>query len=99
MRKCCGGDDRDAGKFRRYSFDFTIVNVQSGIETGMDITKKNWLLKKVSFLLCIRNVRERWGMESFMIVSHNNQKKIAVINDFQALDDARLQFHCQSYQQ
>ena len=34
------GDDRDAGKFRRYSFDFTIVNVQSGIETGMDITKK-----------------------------------------------------------
>ena len=32
--------DRDAGKFRRYSFDFTIVNVQSGIETGMDITKK-----------------------------------------------------------
>ena len=33
-------DDRDAGKFRRYSFDFTIVNVQSGIETGMDITKK-----------------------------------------------------------
>ena len=40
VRKCCGGDDRDAGKFRRYSFDFTIVNVQSGIETGMDITKK-----------------------------------------------------------
>ena len=34
------GECRDAGKFRRYSFDFTIVNVQSGIETGMDITKK-----------------------------------------------------------
>ena len=70
------------GKFRRYSFDFTIVSVQSGIETGMDITKKLALEKGQFFLLCIRNVRERWGMESFMIVSHNNQKKIAVINDF-----------------
>ena len=27
-------------------------------------------------------VRERWRINSFMIASHNNQKKIAVVNDF-----------------
>ena len=55
VRKCCGGDDRDAGKFRRYSFDFTIVNVQSGIETGMDITKKLALEKGQFFCYFIKN--------------------------------------------
>lgn len=31
---------RELASSGSYSFDFTIVNVQSGIETGMDITKK-----------------------------------------------------------
>ena len=64
VRKCCGGDDRDAGKFRRYSFDFTIVNVQSGIETGMDITK-NWLLKKVSFFVMYKKRKRKMGNGKF----------------------------------
>ena len=47
----------------------------------MDITKK-LALEKVSFFVMYKKRKETWGMESFMIVSHNNQKKIAVINDF-----------------